>query len=188
MRYEELRLLDVFIAAHQHPRAVLIGMDEGYCTRGDDLAHFGYDPIPEWLYDGDRLEALGNLLNLHAIDTVWRSISAKLGQAPRPYGANGYALIGVDFHKYDPALAKRLMAQDESRAWPDPPSPEPASWRYPALEWMQQRLDTLPADTRKVLLFVPRHHLYPAPGTVGAAMFDECKRRVVAMARERPGS
>ena len=35
---------------------------------------------------------------------------------------------------------------------------------------------------------MPRHHLYPAPGTVGAAMFDECKRRVVAMARELPNA
>ncbi|MBV8911830.1 MAG: hypothetical protein JOZ05_02185 [Acetobacteraceae bacterium] len=51
---------------------------------------------------------------------------------------------------------------------------------------MVQRLDRLPAGTRKILVFVPRHHLYPAPGSVGAAMMNECKRRVVEIARQRP--
>ncbi|MBV8916041.1 MAG: hypothetical protein JOZ05_23755, partial [Acetobacteraceae bacterium] len=139
--WEEARLLDVFMAAHKEPKAVMIGLDRVWCERGDDFDHFGYDPIPEWLYDGDKLAAVGNLLNLHAIDTAWRSISAKLGLSPPPYGDNGYALIGVDFHRYDPALARELIAKDLSVVWPDPPSPNPASWQYAALDWMVQRLD-----------------------------------------------
>ncbi len=181
--FEQLRLLDVFLAAHPHPRAVLVGLDQRYCDRGDDLPHFGYDPIPDWLYRNDLLAALGNLLNLRAIDTAWRSLGAVLGRAPRPYGANGYALIGVDHHPYDPALAKSLMQRDESGVWPDPTSPDPATWHYVALDWLRARLATLPADTRKLLVFVPRHHHYPPPGP-GVAMFEECKRQTVAMARE----
>ncbi len=85
--WEQARLLDVFMAAHPAPRAVLIGLDRSWCERGDDLEHFGYDPIPEWLYDGDRVGEFTNLLNMHAIDTAWRSLSVVLGLAPRPYGA-----------------------------------------------------------------------------------------------------
>ncbi|HYZ65019.1 MAG TPA: hypothetical protein VE650_21415 [Acetobacteraceae bacterium] len=186
--YEQARLLDVFIAAHPRPRAVLVGLDRVWCERGTEFERYGYGPIPDWLYDGDRLAALGNLLNLRAIETALRSFSAKLGLSPAPYGDNGYALIGVDFHKYDPALAKRLIAQDLAITWPEPPNPDPATWRYGALEWLAARLDRLPAGTRKILVFVPVHHLYPAPGSPGAAMMAECKRRVVAMARERPNA
>ena len=187
--WEQARLLDVFIAAHPSPRAVLIGLDRLWCGRGDDFAHFGYDPIPEWLYSGGRLDAVRNLLNLHAIETAWRSLSATLGLAPPPYGENGYALIDVDLHPYDPARAKALVESDLARLpWPDPPSPDPASWRYGALEWLAQRLDALPAGTRKLLVFVPQHHLFPAPNSPGAAMMEECKRRVVAMARLRPNA
>ena len=186
--FEQARLLDVFITAHANPRAVLIGLDRGWCERGDDLEHFGYEPIPEWLYDGDVLAGLGNLLNMHAIETAWRSLSATLGLSPRPYGPNGYALIDVDFHHYDPALARELIAKDLAQIWPSPDTPDPAAWHYVALDWLAQRLDALPAGTRKLLVFVPRHHLYPAPGSVGGAMMDECRRRVVEMARQRPNT
>jgi hypothetical protein len=186
--YEQLRLLDVFLAAHPEPKAVMIGLDRSWCERGEQQERYGYGPIPDWLYDGDRLAAWSNLLNLHAIETVWRSLSAKLGLAPPPYGDNGYALIGVDFHRYDPALARRLIDQDLAVGWPEPPSPDPAKWRYEGLEWLAQRLDRLPAETRKLMVFVPVHHLYPRPGSVGADMVAECKRRVVQMAQTRPNA
>lgn len=187
--YEEMRLLDVFLAAHPQPRAVLIGMGREWCERADQgeaTPRFGYEPLPEFLYGGGTVAALANLLNLHAIETAWRSLQAKLGFAPPPYGDNGYALIGVDFHPYDPVKAKAMIDRDNAEPWLPPPRPDPATWRFPALEWLAQRVDAMPASTRKLLVFVPRHHLYPAPGSVGAAMMDECKRRVVALARQRP--
>jgi hypothetical protein len=180
--WEQARLLDVFIAAHPEPKAVMIGIDRVWCERGEHPERFGYDPIPEWLYDGDKLAALANLLNLHAIDTAWRSLSARLGYSPAPYGDNGYALIGVDFHPYNPALARHLIAQDLAVIWPAPADPNPATWRYVTLEWMARRLEALPASTRKLLVFVPHHHLYPAPGSVGEAMMNECRRRVLDLA------
>ena len=183
--FEQGRLLDVFMRAHSHPRAVLIGLDRGWCERGDHLDHFGYEPLPDWLYDGDVLAAFGNLLSVRAIETVARSLNAVFGGAKRPYGPNGYALIDVDFHRYDEALAKALIAKDLAGAWAPPRTADPATWHYIALDWLRQRLDAMPPETRKLLVFVPRHHLYPAPGSVGAAMFDECKRRVVQMARAR---
>lgn len=186
--YEQARLLDVFLDAHPRPRAVLIGLDRVWCERDAEQFLFGYEPIPEWLYDGDLGAALGNLLNLHAIETAWRSLSAELGLSARPYGRNGYALIDVDRHRYDPALAHSLIAKDLTDLWPEPITPEPATWRYPALDRLTQRLDRLPPETRKLLVFVPRYHLYPAPGSVGAAMMDECKRRVVRIARARPNA
>lgn len=186
--FEQARLLDVFIAAHPNPRAVMVGLDRIWCERGAEIPRFGYEPIPDWLYDGDTLAALGNLFTLHAIETAWRSLSFELGLAPRPYGENGYALIDVDHHAYDPALARSLIAQNLQIGWPDPPSADPASWRYGGLDWLAQRLDRLPAETRKILVFVPSYHLYPAPGSVGAGMMNECKRRVVAMARALPNA
>ena len=121
-------------------------------------------------------------------DTAARSLSAILGLSPRPYGSNGYQLLDVDFHLFDPALARSLIAQNLSEPWPAAANPDPATWQYGALDWLRQRTDALPASTRLLLVFVPRHHLYPAPGTAGAAMIEECKRRVVALAKTHPSA
>lgn len=184
--YEQSRLLDVFLRAHPTPRAVLIGVQQVWCERGDAVVRFGYGPIPEWLYDGDWVAGLANLLNLHALDTALRSLKAELGLARRPYAADGYRLIDVDAHAYDKALAATLIAKGLAEVWPPPPGPDPASWRYLPLEWLQLRLDRIPAETRVLLVFVPHYDLYPPAGSDGAAMLAECQRRVVAMARARP--
>ncbi|MDT7950291.1 MAG: hypothetical protein RQ966_02195 [Acetobacteraceae bacterium] len=186
--YEQMQLLDVFLRAHPAPRALMVGLDRIWCERGDDLEHFGYGPLPEWLYRGDTLESLANLFNMHAIETAWRSASALLGASPRAYGPNGYQLLDVDSHPYNPALAQRLIAENLAEPWLPPTDPNPATWHYVALDWLRQRTDRLPPSTRLLLVFVPRHHLYPAPNTVGAAMIAECKRRVVAAAQSRPNT
>ncbi len=186
--YEQLQLLDVFLRAHPAPRAVMIGLDRLWCERGDDLEHFGYDPLPEWLYRGGTLKPLAHLFNIHAVETAARSLTAVLGISPHPYGPNGYQLLDVDFHRFDPALAKALIAENLAEPWLLPASPDTATWHYVALDWLRQRTGALPASTRLLFVFVPRHHLYPAPGTTGAAMMEECKRRVVALAKERPNA
>ena len=164
--YEQMQLLDVFLRAHPAPRALMIGFDRLWCERGDDLEHFGYGPLPEWLYRGEALGALANLFNIHAVETAAISARAMLGLAPKPYGANAYQLLDVDFHRFDPVLAKALIAENLAEPWLPPATPDPATWHYVALDWLRQRTDTLPASTRLILVFVPRHHLYPAPGTV----------------------
>ena len=187
--YEQMQLLDVFLRAHPAPRALMVGLDRLWCERGDDLEHFGYGPLPVWLYRDDRplwaLGALANLFNMHAIETAWRSAAAILAGPERPFGANGYQLLDVDFHRFDPVLAKSLIAQNLAEPWLPPPNADPATWHYVALDWLRERVDTLPSSTRLLLVFVPRHHLYPAPDTVGAAMMQGCKDRVVALAKGR---
>ena len=186
--FEQMQLLDVFLRAHPAPRALLIGLDRLWCERDDTIGHFGYDPLPEWLYRDAPLAALFHLFNMHAIETAWRSTAASLGAAPRPYGANGWQWIDVDHHPYDPALARSLIAQNQAEPWLSPATPDPAAWNYVALDWLRQRTDGLPPTTRLLLVFVPRHHLYPAPGTVGAAMIAECQHRVMTLARARPNT
>ncbi len=186
--WEQLQLLDVFLRAHPTPTALMIGMDRLWCERGDQPERVGYGPLPDFLYRDDRLGAFANLFNMHAIETAWRSASALLGLSPPSYGPNGWQLIDVDFHRFDPALAKALIAQNLAEPWSTPADPDPATWRYEALDWLRERAGTLPAATHLLLVFVPRHHLYPAPDTPGAAMIAECKRRVVALARARPNT
>ena len=186
--YEQAQLLDVFLRAHPAPRALLIGLDRLWCERGDHLERFGYGPLPEWLYRDGRLAALGNLFNMHAIETAWRSAGASLGLSPRPYGPAGFQLIDVDHHPFDPALARSLIKQNLAEFWSTPADPNPATWHYVALDWLRARTDRLPPNTRLLLVFVARHPLYPAPGTVGADMMAECHRRVVALARSRPNT
>lgn len=183
--YEQSRLLEVYLQAHPAPRALLIGIDRSWCESGGDLMRFGYDPIPEWLYDHDRLAALANLFNLHAIVTAWQSLRRGLGVAPHVYAENGFTLIEVDAHPYDPVLAHRLISENLAEGWPKAVG-DPAGWRYQGLEILAAQLATLPPTTRALLVLVPRFALYPRPGSDGAAMIEECRRRVVALARRRP--
>jgi hypothetical protein len=184
--FEQLRLMDVFIQAHARPRAILIGLDKVWCDRRPDIPHFGYDAIPDWLYDGDTVAAFRNLLSLHAIETAVRDVSTLLGRSPPPYGPDGYTLIWFDKRPYDAARARAIQAREEAIPWPDAPG-DPESWHYPALEWLVQRLDALPSETRKLLVFVPTHDGYPPPGP-GRAMMAECKRRVAGAALRWPNT
>lgn len=189
--YEQARLLDVFLRAHPAARAVLIGIDRSWCETGA-VPRFGYDPIPEWLYDGDRAAGLLHLFNMHAIVTAWRSLGVGLGWTPPAYARNGFTLIDVDARPYDPALAQRLIADGLAEPWPALSGAEAAAesgaQRYPGLDLLAARLAAVPAGTRVLLAFVPRYHLYSQPGSDGAAMIAECKRRVAAMARGRAGT
>lgn len=186
LAYEQARLLDVFLAAHPHPRTIQIGLERTWCERGDQIARFGYDPIPEWLYDDSWGGRISNLFSVHAVYTVFRSLSAVLGLSKPEWGRNGYQLIGFDRHPYDPAVALRQIETDLRNDWGRPSSPDPATWHYQGLDWLQQRLDRVPEQTRVFLVFVPIYYRYPDAGTNGAAMMTECRRRVMAMAAKRP--
>ena len=186
--FEQMQLLDVFLRAHPAPRALMIGIDRLWCERDDTIGHYGYDPVPDWLYRDAPLASLKHLFNLHAIETVWRSAATELGLATRPYGANGWQWIDVDHHPYDPVLAHSLIAENLAEPWLTPASPDPATWNYIALDWLHDRTARLPATTRLLYVFVPHNLRYPVPGTVGAAMIAECHHRLVEAARARPNT
>ena len=65
----------------------------------------------------------------------------------------------------------------------------PTGWRFPALETLRDDLLSLPQATHKILFFVPYHRrLLSAPGSDGARVWDECKRRIVGLTSLTPNT
>jgi len=105
------------------------------------------------------------------------------------YGRDGYTRFVPPDSAYDRAkVADRLHGIGPSVP-PGSRSGPPSDWLYPALEVLRAQIAALPNATRVLLFFVPYHrNLLSPPGSPGAAVWDECKRRTAEMARERPNT
>jgi hypothetical protein len=63
------------------------------------------------------------------------------------------------------------------------------TWRYPAIDQLGSDLSLLQDGTRKLLFFVPYNHvLMSPPGSPGALVWNECKRRVARLAARTPNT
>ena len=81
----------------------------------------------------------------------------------------------------------RRHAPGARTARPRPPArarDRPGTWRFPAFDELRPLLATLPPDAETILFFVPYNRVrLPPPGHPAAALWAECKRRAVALAR-----
>jgi hypothetical protein len=131
-----------------------------------------------------------HMLNQYAVQEAGQQFGVLIGVKKPVYGRDGYTSFVPPDNTYDPARAETHL-----RAWGGPAVPSgartgpPVAWRYPALETLHESLARFHPDTRKVLFFVPYNHvLFPAPGSEGAAVWSECKRRVAAIGATVPNT
>jgi len=182
--YEMSRLIAVFAQAHHLAKMVMLGVDSPWCVTGDDYQKLTPRPFPDWMYRQDRWRGYAEVFNLFAIQEAGKAFAVLTGLKKPDMGRDGYTRFVPPDDQYDPARAAVHLQE----AGPRVPSGErtgaPAGWRYPAVEAMRADLVALPAATRKLLFFTPYHvRLLSAPGSEGAAVWDECKRRVAALGR-----
>lgn len=187
--WEQAQLFGVFQRHHPKPRAVIFGIDMVWCEVGDDFRRLTPRPFPEWMYDEDRWNDLVNLFNLPALEETGRQFAYLTGLRRPKYGKDGYTNFLPPDAQYDPARAVLRLYGPGGKV--PPPAPqletvsdaEVAAWRYPMHPLMEAMLKSLPPETLKVLAVVPYHiHNQPAPGSRAARRWDECKRRLAAMA------
>jgi hypothetical protein len=187
--YEQTELMDVFRRAHPVPRAVMVGLDVVWCVTGDTYQKLTDNPFPPWMYQDDRWIDYLHMFNLYAVQEAGQLFGILIGIKPPVYGRDGYTSFVPPDAEYDAARAATHLRERESE--PEVPpgarSGPPAYWRYPALEALHAELAKFPAETRKVLFFVPYNHvLFPADDSEGAQVWNECKRRVAAIATDTP--
>ncbi len=185
--YEQARLLGVFARAHPHPKVVILGLDIRWCVTGPDYDRLTFRAFPEWMYDDNRWKGYGEMLNLYAIQSAGQLFGVLIGVKAPDQGLDGYTSFVPPDQTYDPARAL-LHLKDATPYVPSGPRPsEPAAMVFPALGPLHAMLSGLPAATRKIVLFVPYHvRIQPEPGSVGAAVWSECKRRVLAEVQSIP--
>ena len=186
--YEQTRLLRVFLDAHPRPRTVAIGLDFEWCASAGGAHAFGFDrPLPEWLYTGGRWAGYGHLFNLYALERAGQAFAEWTGLKPRRYGRDGYTRFVPDDRSYDPVRVTAALAVAGPWSPPEPPGPDPAAWPMPGMDLLRRDLATIPADTAKLLFFVPYHRsLLPLAAGPAHDLLAECKRRVTAMAAVTP--
>ncbi len=189
--YEQSRLLELFARSHGAIRTVIVGIDNVWCDIGAAPPRYTFREFPEWMYDENPWNDLLHLYNLKTLEVLGRQVAYLAGLRPPKYGRDGYAVFLPPDSRYDLARARRnLYGGDGTPRPPAPGGPPPsaaerAAWTYPAHPTLAAMLRRLPAATRKVLLFVPYHVTRQgAPGSRTFAQWQECKRRLVALASE----
>ena len=194
--HEQWRILELFLRHHPHPKQVVIGLDAPWCALAQDWQRFTFREFPQWMYDDDRLNDYLHLLNGPALEQAARQVEYWLGRREPRYGRDGYRNFLPPDAEYDLERARgHLYGPDGVRERAVPATPaqvspaERASWVMPGMTLLARVLDSLPERTTVTLMFVP-YHLFQqaAPGTREAVRWDECRRRVTALAAARPGT
>lgn len=192
--YEQLQIFNLFADHHPAPRFVIFGIDDEWCSTAADLARFTFRPFPPWLYDGNPWNDALHLFDAFSVEQAIRQVGYLSGLRPAKYGPDGYMDFLPPAAEYELARARgHIYGGDEPRrrepvAKPaDAYGPQRVAWQYPAHARMAAMLSRLPERTTAVLAFVPYHHfIQPAPGSLDAARWAECKKRLTDIATARP--
>lgn len=187
--YEQARLIEVFLKAHPAPKVFMLGLDVRWCVTGDSYQKLTPRPFPEWMYGDNPWRGYGEMLNMYAIQSAGQLFGILAGVKAETHGRDGYTRFVPPDAAYDRTKVARNLAAAGPSIPPGPRTGPPEAWKYPALDTLKSLLAAIPASTRKVLFFAPYHQkLLSAPGTDGAAAWDECKRRVAALAAAAPNA
>ena len=175
---EQLALLDYFVARHERIGALVLVVDNTWCTQDASLPMT--HPFPFWLY-ADHIEYLRNLLSERAVRHAFRRIGIALGvkQATDPVGYKDYeAGKAWNFHPDISSLALPASA----------PLPLP-DVRFPAIERLGDFLGRQRSAAPFVIVMPPIFATaLPRVGTAEAAHLAACKAALARVASGRPGA
>ncbi len=187
--YEQSRLMDVFARAHPTARVVMIGLDVRWCVTGDSYEKLTPRPFPEWLYGTNRWRGYAELFNLYAVQEAGQQFGILFGFKRPTYGRDGYTSFVPPDSQYDPARVALHLREAGPSVPPGARNGPPTNWRYPALEQLDADLAPFASATRKILFFVPYHRVLLSPAhSPEALVWQECKRRVAALAAQTPNT
>ncbi|MBP2311253.1 hypothetical protein [Azospirillum soli] len=183
--WEQYRIADLFLRTVPAPRTVVFGLDRVWCEPDADTQRLTFRPFPPWMYDDDRWNDLAYLLNGKTLEIAGRLVEYHLGLRPPRLGPDGYERFVPPDSEWDWGKVEPMIWGGPKKAIVpvDPPyvpgEAERQGWRYPALAWLEELVDRLPAETQPILAFMPVHvAALPQPGSVLAAREQECKDRI----------
>ena len=180
--WEQAQVLSVFARAHPEARMVILGLDTAWCTL--EPQRLTGRPFPNWMYKGSPWRGYLHIANVFALQEAVKQLAVMLGLKRPPYGLDGYTSFVPPEDEYSPARVAAAFVR-----WGTPPDLAASSQPHvlPTMPLLARVLKLLPAATRKVLFFTPAHvDQQGAPGSDFAAMLNDCKRQVVAVARDVP--
>ncbi len=187
--WEQQSMLDLFIRDAGSPKVLIVGLDNVWCDPQADLDRVTPRGFPDWLYDDNPWNDYLHLFNRGTLEIAGRLIGYALGLYPERIRYDGYDVFVPPEEEYDPVRAHQDIWRT-GRTPQDSRPPLSAAQReqllFPALPWLDAGLARLPASTLKILAFMPVSvAAQPVPGSEAASVEDECKARIVSIARQR---
>jgi len=190
--WEQYRLARLFLDYQPKPKAMLIALDAVWCVQNADVARVTPRGFPEWLYDENPWNDWLYLLNIETLEFSGRLVAHRLGLRPPRIPANGFEIFVPPESAYDLIKArKNLRKAGPAQIVPITPpyavtEEDIRSWRYPALDWLDELLAATPSSTRRLLVFMPTHVVgQPVPGSREAAREHICKSRIAEIGKRR---
>jgi hypothetical protein len=191
--WEQTQMMKFFAEHVKAPvRTVVVDIDMDWCSPATPLRRLTPHPFPPWEYDDDPWNDYAHLLNTRALIHSVREVLNLVHLAPPEFRDDGYFQFTPDDSRYDPARARAGIYGQAAASPPagahaelPPVGPRPAAWAFPDLALLEQGLDGLPAQTRKILVFVPLH-ISVLMKPEEWAKYTYCKAAVVDIAKARP--
>lgn len=194
--YEQSRIFELFLRRRAQPRTVILGVDVVWCETGERYEKYTFREFPEWLYDDNAWNDFLHLLDGNTLEQTGRQLEFLAGRRAPRYGFDGFENFLEARNTYD---FQRALTNLYGPQGPRPKAAGPAEpaltaevvrgWNFPTHGMLDTMLTALPADTLKVLFFVPYHYFsQPARWTGAALRWQECKRRISAIAERHPNT
>lgn len=169
---------------------MLIGTDAMWCLEGNNLPRITERGFPEWMYDDYPLNDLPQVFNLKTLEIAGRLAGHHLGLMPVRMRSDGFDVFTPPEESYDAARARFHLWQGfpQQRITPVVPpahltETERTAISLSALPRLESLLIATPRTARRIVVHMPVHiAALPAPGSRGALVLDECKRRIGAIA------
>ncbi|MEH3116818.1 MAG: hypothetical protein PGN25_04225 [Methylorubrum populi] len=175
---EQLTLLAWFLRHHPAPKAVVLAVDDLWCT--DDPALPNDKPFPFWLYSHDPLAYLRGLLRFSVAEEVVGRLGWFLGPRRKRSAADGWWDYEPDYLRLGEIDDERFRAARETPV-PDEAAPGKAGPDFPAAGRLGAALAALPPQTAVVMVFPPVYAAgLPRPGTPRARAEAACRGAMTA--------
>jgi hypothetical protein len=192
--WEQAQLAGLFARKAASPNTVIWGIDQTWCEADatEEVRRLTPRPFPPWLYDESAWNDWPKQLNFTTLEIALRLAAHRLGLQPQRLRGDGYEVFTPPEGTYDLARARFHLYRDHGGHAPDlapqvpaaeVPAAERASWRFPALAWLEQGLAAFPATTRRLIVLPPVHAgAMPREGSAAWQRFAACKAEIAAIA------
>jgi hypothetical protein len=192
--WEQSQLAALFAHRVATPKLLIWGVDQTWCEADatDEARRLTPRPFPPWLYDDSAWNDWAKQLNFTTLEIALRLAAHRLGLQPQRLRGDGYEVFTPPEGSYDLARARFHLYRGSGGHAPDlapllppvaVPAAERASWRFPALAWLEQGLAAFPAETRRLIVLPPVHaSAMPREGSAASQRFVACKAEIVAIA------
>jgi hypothetical protein len=164
---EQLAILDFFARHHARIGAVIIAVDEVWCTR--DAALPPPHPFPFWLYGESKLGYAAGLFSSRSLGRAWRRVLIGLGLRERSRADGYWDYEATGSRDFQPAIAPHLE--------PVSPFTGVVSDVFPAVTRLKDTIGRLSGEVPVVLFAPPLFYTHIArAGGAAAAQDDACKK------------